>query len=311
MNTKKKFGIGTLFLAIFLVSIAVVPTASADIISSSDEEISVNENITYTDAELQDLYLKYNISENDIKFAMNELPNFLEGTILCSDKRVIVTKDGNPPKNLKQDINFDIVISEQEMKNIIEEASKNYIETYNVDPNNPQVDIVNGYALPEKEVKKLVESGKLSIIDDEKTLMEFENSSVSTGTSAITFTHIYRNPYQISNKINVNIFVAKEDSNHHAPTESYYQDTVDALSRFESYGITVNRIWHYNFWDASDVTPYEQSSSLLDDLEEDATWIIENPNDIVIGWVNSMDNNGRAWRPGSFSVCAVTAIGVD
>jgi hypothetical protein len=44
MNTKTKFGIGTLFLAIFLVSIAVVPTASADIISSSDEEISVSEN---------------------------------------------------------------------------------------------------------------------------------------------------------------------------------------------------------------------------------------------------------------------------
>ncbi|MDD2613392.1 MAG: hypothetical protein PHH67_02870 [Methanosarcina sp.] len=202
------------------------------------------------------MYLKYNISENDIKFAMNKLPNFLEGTILCSDKRVIVTEDGNPPKNLKQDINFDIVISEQEMKNIIEEASKNYIETYNVDPNNPRVDIVNGYALPEEEVKKLVESGKLSIIDDEKTLMEFENSSVSTGASAITFTHIYRNPYQINNKIDANIFVAKEDSNHHAPRESYYQDTDDALSRFESYGVTVNRIWHYNFWDASDVTGY-------------------------------------------------------
>jgi hypothetical protein len=305
---KTKFGIGTLILAMLLVSV-VVPVASADVKSNLNVDTSES-SVGYTAAELQDLYYRYNISENDIKFAKNELPNFLEGTILCSDKRVIVTEDGNPPKNMKQEVNFDVIISEQEMRNIIEEARKKHIEKYNVDPNNPRVDIVDGYALPEEEVTKLVESGKLSV-KAEKPLTEFDTFLVSTGTFATTFTHVYRNPYQINNNIDVNIFIAKEDSSHHAPTESYYQDTVDALGRFGSYGITVNRIWHYNFWDASDVTPTEQSSSLLDDLEEDTTWVIESPNDIVIGWVNSMDNNGRAWRPGSFSVCAVKALGVD
>lgn len=100
----KKFGIGTLILAMLLVSV-VMPAASADVKSNLNvdaSESSVGESsVGYTAAELQDLYHRYNISENDIKFAKNELPNFLEGTILCSDKRVIVTEDGNPPKNMK------------------------------------------------------------------------------------------------------------------------------------------------------------------------------------------------------------------
>lgn len=307
--TMKKFKVETLLLAMLLVSVAFVPTVSADVKSNLNGDTSES-SISYTATELQDLYCKYNISENDIKFAKNELPNFLEGTILCSDRRVIATEDGNPPKNMEQGVNFDIVISEQEMKNILEEARKKYTEKYNVDPNSPRVDIVDGYALPEEEVTKLVESGKLST-KDENSLMESENSLASTRNFATTFTHVYRNPYKISNSIDVNIFIAKEDSSHHAPTESYYQDTVDALGRFGSYGITVNRIWHYNFWDASDVTPTEEAEALLYDLEEDTTWKIESSNDIVLGWVNSLDHNGMSFGPGSFSVCAVTALGVD
>lgn len=95
----KKFGIGTLILAMLLVSV-VMPAASADVKSKLNVDASES-SVGYTAAELQDLYHRYNISENDIKFAKNELPNFLEGTILCSDKRVIVTEDGNPPKNMK------------------------------------------------------------------------------------------------------------------------------------------------------------------------------------------------------------------
>jgi len=310
MITNQKFGIGVLLAAILVISRAFVPAVSADVNSNLNRDTSESD-ISYTAAELQDLYCKYNISENDLKFAKNELPNFLEGTILCSDKRVIVTEDGNPPKNMKMGTNFDIVIREQEMSNIIEEAKIKYIEKYNIDPNNPRVDIINGYVLPDEEVTKLVESGKLST-NDENSLMESGNSLASTRSFATTFTHVRRNPHQINNNIDVNIFIAKEDSSHHAPTESYYQDTVDALERFESnYGVTMNRIWHYNFWDASDVTPTGEAESLLDDLEEDTTWIIESPNDIVLGWVNSLDHNGIAWIPGSFSVCAVKAVGID
>jgi len=44
-----------------------------------------NADVSYTDEELQEMYEKYDISENDLKFARGELPNYLEGTIFQSE----------------------------------------------------------------------------------------------------------------------------------------------------------------------------------------------------------------------------------
>ena len=82
-----------------LVGMAFVPAASGRVEESSSE-VTMEYNISYTDAELQDLYLKYNISENDIIFANDELPNYLEGTILRSDKRVVASDTGRPHEGM-------------------------------------------------------------------------------------------------------------------------------------------------------------------------------------------------------------------
>ncbi|MDW7727715.1 MAG: hypothetical protein SCH70_11515 [Candidatus Methanoperedens sp.] len=86
--------------------------------------------------------MKYNITENDIKFARGELPHFIEGTIL----------DGNTMTG---------GISTNESLAIEEEARKRYIEKYGVDPANPKVDEVYGILLPVEEVKRLVKIGRL------------------------------------------------------------------------------------------------------------------------------------------------------
>ncbi|MDW7727590.1 MAG: hypothetical protein SCH70_10885 [Candidatus Methanoperedens sp.] len=91
--------------------------------------------LDYTQEELKDLYLKHNITENDIKFARGELPNFLEG------------------KTMKGNIS--------EMHAIEEEARKQYIEKYGVDPGNPKLDEVHGILIPVEEVKRLVKIGRL------------------------------------------------------------------------------------------------------------------------------------------------------
>ncbi|MCM1986311.1 hypothetical protein, partial [Methanococcoides seepicolus] len=109
----------------------------------------------YTSEELQDMYRKYNITENDIKFANNELPNFLEGTILSSDSQVLVTEDGKPPEGMEHGKDYDIIITEAEMISIIEKAETDYISKYGVDPSNPKLDEVNGYLIPSEEVAKL------------------------------------------------------------------------------------------------------------------------------------------------------------
>ena len=117
--------------------------------------------IELTADELQDLYRKYNITENDIKFAKGELPYYLEGTILDSDMRVIASETGEPPEGLKEGEDYDMVISTEEMFAIIKDARERYIEKYGVDPANPKVDVVDGVPLPKEEVERLVKSGKI------------------------------------------------------------------------------------------------------------------------------------------------------
>ena len=104
-------------------------------VSVAYSSIVIPNKLDYTQEELRNLYLKYNITENDIKFAKGELPNFREGTVLYGNTRVIVTNTGEA---------------------IEEDARKRYIEKYGVDPANPKVDEVYGILLPVEEVKRLV-----------------------------------------------------------------------------------------------------------------------------------------------------------
>ena len=119
-------------------------------------DMALSGNVSYTDEELQEMYVKYCITENDLKFARGELPNYLEGTILHSDLKVIVSETGEPPEGAKEGEHYDVVISEKEMSKIIEEARKNYIEKYEVDPANPRLDEFNGYLIPIQEARRLV-----------------------------------------------------------------------------------------------------------------------------------------------------------
>jgi len=121
--------------------------------------------LNYTMDELIDLYRKYNITENDIKFAMGDLPHCLEGTILDSNIRIIVTETGEPPEGLKEGEDYDMIMSREEIDAILEEATERYIEKYGVDPGNPKINVINGVPFPVGEARKLVESGLLTPLE--------------------------------------------------------------------------------------------------------------------------------------------------
>ena len=61
-------------------------------------DILLDADVTYTDAEMQELYEKYNITENDLKFARGEFPHYLEGTVFHGNLSVLVTETGEPPE---------------------------------------------------------------------------------------------------------------------------------------------------------------------------------------------------------------------
>ncbi len=106
-------------------------------VSVAYSSIVIPNKLEYTQEELRNLYLRYNITENDIKFAKGELPHFLEGTVLDGN-----TKNGG--------------ISANESHAIEEEARKRYIEKYGVDPANPKLDEVGGILIPVGEARRLV-----------------------------------------------------------------------------------------------------------------------------------------------------------
>ncbi|MDF1532083.1 MAG: hypothetical protein P1P72_07190 [ANME-2 cluster archaeon] len=113
----------------------------------------------YTSEELNELYLKYNITENDIKFANGELPHYKDGTVLDGKTRVIVTETGEPPEGSVEGVDYDAVITMDEMMTIEQEARATYIQKYGVDPANPKLDTINGTLLPVEEVRRLVKKG--------------------------------------------------------------------------------------------------------------------------------------------------------
>ena len=110
--------------------------------------------------DLQELYRRYNVTENDVLFAKNELPHYLNGTILDGDTRVIVTATGEPPEGLKEGEDYDAVISIKEMHVIMEDAKERYMETYGVDLANPKLDEVCGILLPTEGIERLLNAGR-------------------------------------------------------------------------------------------------------------------------------------------------------
>jgi hypothetical protein len=147
-KTTKSKGIGmtaALLVAALLMGVVVALAVSGDDLQ---------------DIYLQELYHRYNVTENDVLFAKNELPHYLNGTILDGDTRVIVTATGEPPEGLKEGKDYDAVISTKEMHVIMEDAKERYMETYGVDLANPKLDEVCGILLPTEGIERLLNAGR-------------------------------------------------------------------------------------------------------------------------------------------------------
>jgi len=278
----KGFGISALLIVVLLVFTSAV---------NGDDPKGPE----LTENDLQDMYRRYNVTENDIKFASNELPNYLNGTILNSDTRVIATETGEPPEELKEGEDYDIVISTEEMFAIIDDARERYIEKYGVDSSNPKLDDVDGNLLPNEEAKRLVINGKIDDLGHAEPLVGILGGP-------------HNGPHSIDGKVDAQIFVAKD--NRHEPTENIKNDTCDALNRFESeFGVNMTLFWYWNFWNASDVSSADNCSNALYDLMDDCSWVVDQENDTVIGWMHDMNHNGMAFADGFYTVCSDTANG--
>ncbi|NJD51643.1 MAG: hypothetical protein FIB07_02125 [Candidatus Methanoperedens sp.] len=292
MKRTKEMQLGALLAALLVVSLIIVPAIGAQ--GVNDQKIT---GAVFPPEELKNLHSKYNITENDIKFAENKLPNFLEGTILYGNTRVIATETGKPPEGFKEGVDYDKVISIKEAIAFEESARQGYINKYGVDPANPKVEVVNGQPLPKEEVKKLVKSKKIDLKNgtDTEPLIGILGGP-TTG------------PHAINGNIDVIIHVAKDSA--HKPTEPITSDTTAALSRFNTnFGVTMSESWFWNYWDASDVSPATDAYAAHADLVQDTAWMRTQANDIVLGWAHDVNHNGLADLDGFFALAADTVVG--
>ncbi|WP_169745336.1 zinc metalloprotease [Geoglobus ahangari] len=301
MVSMKPASIASAVLSAVLIGIIAVSALNIG------EELKPPEKLTKE--ELTMLYDKYNVTENDIKFAKGELPHYLAGTAL--DGKVITmgkvkvengrtaVEDWVDPELYKWALkNGYRIINATKWFEIEEKAREEYMRKYGVDPQNPKVEIVDGVPLPVEYVRKLVERGILKPSDGGAMA-----TSVATG------------PWAKNDVLYLWIFEAIDQK--HKPIEAYLQDTVNAYSRF--YQFNPGTLYYYHitdYWDASDVSS-DISEDLLDDLAQDTDWWRgeyndrDPVNDIVIGWVKYADRNGMAKTNGFFSIGATQAAGVD
>ena len=115
---KKKMSFGCVFGAVIII---LLSSMQLSVVSQTLEP--------YNELEcVPDIYIK-----SDIGTEIEDLPYFLDDTILDGNMRVIVTKDGLPPRGSTPD-DYDKVISLKEKNCIIEDARERFIGTYGIDP---------------------------------------------------------------------------------------------------------------------------------------------------------------------------------
>ena len=291
-----------LIISMILSSVAVTIGAMCLICSNGEKTdfIPLKAPEELTKEELQQIYRKYDITENDIKFAKGELPHYLEGTILY-DKKVVVLEslellEDEVIRNAIMKLKPDYIITKEEQFIIIEKARKEYIKRFGVDPANPKVEIVNGVPLPREYVKELIKSGKLSLKGfEEENLINNNNIEGSA-----------EGPQAINGEIYVYIVEAKDDEWGHKPDGiNWLYGTYDAVDRFEDeFGVDIITMVYWNSWDLSDVSPPDDSVEALKDFVEDFGYLVNPPidNKVVIGWTDLLDHNGIAVRNGFHSV---------
>ncbi len=261
-----------------------------------------------TAEELKAIYKKYNISENDLKFALRELPHYLEGYL--PESYVVMGRIGAngtvenwvDPKAAENFKKLRIrVLNASEFFEIREKARKAYIEKYGVDPRNPKVVLMDGIPLPKEYVKELAKKHTVKYSDGGIT-KDFKLQYDTRGSKAATGPQIKNGALYL--------WIVEAGGDERPTNDDYFDATLDAYNRFKVFNSGANLRWYFlNFWDASDVTT-GKLSDYLDDLAEDVgswrSWYNDGDpqNDIMIGWIKSADDKycGYAYINGFYSV---------
>lgn len=312
---RKRYLLGILMAVIVCTAVGFMAVSA-----TTEEEIPLKKPSKLTEDELNRIYEKYNVSENDIKFAKDNDPY---GTILHNSSVLAIESSDLLNKEHMQTVvnktNPDAVITIEERKDITSKARERYIKKYGVDPAIPEIYSINGTLLPKEYAKKLWANG---IIGNSSNNSEGTDST-TCGTSGVSVEDTCneagvecteagpkKTQPGADGEFYVYIFEAKDNSYGHAPEYDTWLSGITLLTSLRRISVELyyrNEYW--NEWDVSDISPADNSSEAIEDLSDDFGWAAT-PNSLVVGWADNLDHNGIAWCDTSFSVDSETPVGV-
>jgi hypothetical protein len=274
MNGKKIFGDIGVVVAVILV--LQIPQAA----SMPKQPITETESI---------------LNVGDLKEISGNYPYFLEGTILDSDIRVVVTQDGQPPIDVDPSL-YDMVISWNEQEQILEDAKNNFIAIYGFDPCPPVPQDAWPYGDPSHHfLHEIGYSESAEILPDDILNV----ITIESGQSP----HVLgEKPKQIDGQMYLFVFMAKDSAHRLRNPNGIVSKTTTGWNRFNQFGITTQTTIFWNVWDASDVGTYHKD--ILNDLYEDCRGYQQYCNQMILGWVRNADHNGYAWYWNFYAFCA-------
>ncbi|ESS12804.1 MAG: hypothetical protein A07HR60_00274 [uncultured archaeon A07HR60] len=229
------------------------------------------------------------VHENEILFARRELPHYLSETILDGDTRVtVIPSCERPSQMVPQDTDETLNLCEH--RQILDSAINEYIDKFGVDPNAPKVQIIDGEPYTNEETQKL------------STREGLNRGRVQTEQSAVT-----HSPNPINGTMRVHILEAADEQ--HRPHEAWYDASTEAWNRFSTFGPSTSVSVYYGYWEPTEKG--DNDDNLLDHLRKNHSDKQVEDNDLVAGWVDHANRNGRAAKNGFYSVSATSADGIN
>lgn len=226
------------------------------------------------------------VSVNEVRFAKGELPNYKRESILNGDRRVVATESGEP--SALADDEYDVAISHRELFKIENRLIDEYVDEFGVDPSDPKVQIVDGEAYTKSEIKSIAKRKGIT----------------ATCPSSIDSDEDDTPPDPINDTIRVHSVEAADSD--HKPSEAWIFEAGDGWNEFSEFGLNTKMSYHFGGWEptGTGISTVDQRSHLRDNKQG-----LKSDYELVTGWVEKGDHNGRADIPGHFSVNAVTTDG--
>lgn len=226
------------------------------------------------------------VENKDSKKSVEDLPYYLDGTVLDGNLRVIITESGEPLPGLDPDL-YDLTLSFEEENQIINVARQKYIITYGVDP-----------LKTEEEDKGFLRKNILKdFLRDMASHIHREN--YGKYDDVISVNSFIDGPHQEDGKI-ILLYVPAYDTETRPPNiNQLFRQSKIGFRRFQRFGVETEVVKMLGIWDGSDVTS-KTSGDYLHDLIEDCYMYKSEENQLMMGWAKTFSDiyAGRATRSG-------------